>query len=156
MTGTPSSFTGYKADGGAFNTSFSSDNWAEQKGDDIEKHIFTKKFCTTTFKQISKKANGMGGVLTTIFSSILRFSDITLFDNDNIGRVAISFFIRAILGIMLIAPLIVLAISLIKRVGYLWIAIIGSPFIILLKAFGDDLGIKLDNELEIFNLEKVI
>ncbi len=177
MTGTPSSFTGFRAGSGTFNTKFTKEDkryardfkpdsyktdserakaYHDKMFDKDEKWVTTEDFCKTTFTEISKKANGMGGVLTTIFSSILRFSDITLFNNDNIGRVAISFFIRAILGIMLIAPLIVLAISLIKRVGYLWIAIIGSPFIILLKAFGDDLGIKLDNELEIFNLEKVI
>jgi hypothetical protein len=107
---------------------------------------------------VQDKAQGMAGVMTSMFASLMQFGSINTFtNNDSLGRLSIAFFIRALVGIMLLAPLVVLAISLIKRVGYLWIALIGSPLVILFKTFGKDIGIDTKSEkLKMLDLGEVI
>lgn len=60
--------------------------------------------------------------------------------------------IKAAFALMLLFPLIALAVVLIVRIGYLWIIIAASPFLILKKLFNDQFKDIAKN----FSLENII
>lgn len=85
--------------------------------------------------ELVNKSKGFVWPLAMIYSSLLNFAGISDAGTESFGTMSGEMMIRTWFAIMLIFPLIALAVVLILRVGFLWVVIIGSPFIILAESF---------------------
>ena len=85
--------------------------------------------------------------MVTIYSSLLNFAEISDSGNDSFGKVTGEMLIRTGFAVMLFFPLLALAVVLIVRVGFLWLVIAASPFIVLLETFKDTIKLPSDFKL---------
>ena len=98
--------------------------------------------------------------MVTIYSSLLNFAEISDGGNDSFGKISGEMIIRTGFALMLFFPLLALAVVLIIRVGFLWLIIAASPFIVLLEVFKETLKLPADfslsKHLEFGNIISVI
>jgi hypothetical protein len=96
---------------------------------------------TPTLATILDKAEGLMWPLVLVYNSLLNFADLsTPYADSNSDRITFfNFVVKALVAIALFMPLVFVAIILIIRVGYMWLYIIASPFIILLLVFKEKL-----------------
>ena len=95
-----------------------------------------------------------------IYSSLLNFAEISDSGTDTFGKITGEMIIRTGFALMLFFPLLALAVVLIIRVGFLWLVIAASPFIVLLETFKDTLKLPKDfslaEDLKLSNIISVI
>jgi hypothetical protein len=92
-----------------------------------------------------------------MYSSLLNFSQISDTAITSLGAVSGEVIIKAAIAIALVIPLIALTVVLIMRIGFLWIVIAASPFLILKEVFKiealnkalDDIGFKFSNIISV-------
>lgn len=101
-----------------------------------------------------KKSKWWVGPLVTIYSSLLNFSQISNTTSEiSFGEISGEMLIKIGFAIWLLFPLVALAIVLVVRIGFLWIMVVMSPFIVLAETFGfaDKLGehFKLGNIISV-------
>jgi hypothetical protein len=75
----------------------------------------------------------MSGPLFTLYASLLNTSELALSTNHkNIADLSLEFLMRVVMAILLFIPLLVFAIIMIMRVGYLRLIIAASPILVLM------------------------
>jgi len=98
--------------------------------------------------------------MVMIYSSLLNFAEISDSGTDTFGKITGEMIIRTGFALMLFFPLLALAVVLIIRVGFLWLVIAASPFIVLLETFKDTLKLPKDfslaEDLKLSNIISVI
>ena len=92
----------------------------------------------TSLSDVVNKSKWFVGVLVTMYSSLLNFSQISDTSITSLGAVSGEVIIKAAIAIALLIPLIALTVVLIIRVGFLWLVIAISPFLILSEVFKID------------------
>lgn len=97
------------------------------------------------------------GPMVTLYVSILDFSNLhttAIGGGEAESGMAFffEFFLKSIVGLMLIVPLIILAVVLIMRIGILWIVIAFSPLLALLRGFGKDWASKVSSKITVPNI----
>jgi len=100
-------------------------------------------------EDLVSKSKWFSHVLVTMYSSFMDFaslSDINITET-NIASSWLELVIKLVLALALLIPLILLAAVLIARIGYLWLIIAFSPFLILKRVFFKDNKIKALNEI---------
>lgn len=88
-------------------------------------------------------SKGMVWPFVTLYVTLLDFSNLSIGEttDENAAKAVwwlVEFFLRTIIGLMLMIPLIALAVALIVRVGIIWIIIAFMPIGIALKALDID------------------
>ena len=98
--------------------------------------------------------------MVMIYSSLLNFAEISDSGTDTFGKITGEMIIRTGFALMLFFPLLALAVVLSIRVGFLWLVIAASPFIVLLETFKDTLKLPKDfslaEDLKLSNIISVI
>lgn len=107
-----------------------------------------------TLSSMVSKSKGFVGPLVMMYSSLLNFAQLSDTNDASWKQISGEFLIKTAIAIALIFPLIALAVVLIMRVGYLWVVIAGSPFLILAEVFKDQL--KLEKVTKQFNFTTVL
>lgn len=104
-----------------------------------------------TLANIIKESKGFVGPLVTLYSSLLNFAQLSDTEIGSIWATSGIFLIKTWVALALFFPLLALAVVLIVRIGYLWLFIVASPFIIIKSIFSNflKLGEKLDGYLSI-------
>jgi hypothetical protein len=92
----------------------------------------------TTLSDIVNSSKGFVGVLVTMYSSLLNFSQISDTSITSLGAVSGEVLIKAVIALALLIPLIALTVVLIIRVGFLWLVIAASPLLVLSEVFKID------------------
>ncbi len=95
----------------------------------------------TFMSDIMEDSTTFVGPMVTLYVTLLEFSNLhTTAIGGGEAESGMAFFfefmLKALIGLMLIVPLIVLAVVLIMRIGILWVVIAFSPFLALLRWFG--------------------
>ncbi|MFA6255892.1 MAG: hypothetical protein WC606_01790 [Candidatus Absconditabacterales bacterium] len=111
---------------------------------------------STTIADLIKKSKGFVGPLVTIYSSLLNFTQLTNTNVTSNGETSGIFIIKAGVAIALFFPLLALALVLIMRIGYLWLYIVASPFIVIQSVFKRKLDEKIGKYLDITKIIGVI
>lgn len=93
-----------------------------------------------TISQLVDRSKWLVWPMMTIFSSMMNFAQISEHSSDNgVWAIWMETLIKAWFAIAIFFPLLALTLLLVARVGVLRLVVAGSPFIILLKVFKDQL-----------------
>ena len=93
----------------------------------------------TTFDSLVSDSQGFVWPLVTLYASILDFANIDVTQSGSetvtISRYFLEFFLKFIVGVVLIVPLLLLAIVLLFRIGFMRLIIAFAPILVLLIVF---------------------
>lgn len=116
--------------------------WTWGKGNFIAQYNWGMSFLNKeawcgSIKNLIDQSKGMVGTLYTIYWSLLNFASINTTDSHKSTEAEVMlFFIKWIVWILLIFPLIALWLISIARIGLLWIIIAFSPLLIIIRVEG--------------------
>jgi hypothetical protein len=119
----------------------------------------TSKTCQT-LNSFTKKTEWYQWAFYSLYASLLNLSTIHIWVPKSNVSLGMEMLIKLIVALAYLIPLLILAVVLIMRVGYLWLIIAFSPFIVLasIKGVWDKMkgGIKDETLKKVFDIEKVI
>lgn len=119
-----------------------------------------------TWIKIKPDGDDISGPLMFFWSAVLRFFDMVYLPEQQLqgswstdaspqrglSKVLIIVFVKAILALMLVVPMVILMVVNLMRVIYLWVWICFAPFIVLLNVFGIKISSNLDKYISPQNI----
>lgn len=125
-----------------------------------EKWFKSKEVESITISQLVDKSKWLVGPMMTIFSSMMNFAQISEHSQDNwVWAIWMETLIKALFALAIFFPLLALTLVLIARIWILRLVVAGSPFIVLVKIFKDQLGKSLwsiADKVDLWNIIKIV
>lgn len=125
-----------------------------------EEWFKSKEVESITISQLVDKSKWLVGPMMTIFSSMMNFAQISEHSQDNwVWAIWMETLIKALFALAIFFPLLALTLVLIARIWILRLVVAGSPFIVLVKIFKDQLGKSLwslADKVDLWNIIKIV